>query len=124
MDDKFMEMLFSIKEKNVKYPEKAYLFAFKILKDLAKNNKNQQKSENIKAANLLITFRNYALNEFGPMTASVLQEWNICSCRDLGNVIFDLVNAGVLEKDETDRIEDFEEIYDFNEAFIHPYLPK
>lgn len=124
MDDKFMEMLFSIKEKNGKYPEKAYLFAFKILKDLAKNNKNQQKSENIKAANLLITFRNYALNEFGPMTASVLQEWNICSCRDLGNVIFDLVNAGVLEKDETDRIEDFEEIYDFNEAFIHPYLPK
>lgn len=117
-------MLFSIKEKNGKYPEKAYLFAFKILKDLAKNNKNQQKSENIKAANLLITFRNYALNEFGPMTASVLQEWNICSCRDLGNVIFDLVNAGVLEKDETDRIEDFEEIYDFNEAFIHPYLPK
>jgi hypothetical protein len=42
----------------------------------------------------------------------------------LGQIVFNLVNNGVLGKSESDRLEDFTAVYTFEEAFVKPFLPE
>ena len=43
-----------------------------------------------------------------PMAKRVLAEWGITCCADIGCIVFNLVNAGLLGKTEDDSLEDFE----------------
>ena len=57
------------------------------------------------------------------MSKFVLNEWGIGSCHDFGQIVFNLVQYGVLGKSDNDRVEDFSETYTFDDAFIKPFLP-
>ncbi len=46
------------------------------------------------------------------------------SCEDVGNMVFNLVNAGAFGKTDEDTIESFRQGYDFREAFVIPFLPE
>jgi len=72
---------------------------------------------------LLAGFRDHALEQFGPMAATLLAEWDIHSCADVGEMVFQLIEEGIFGKQESDTKEDFSEIYDFDEAFVAPFLP-
>jgi uncharacterized repeat protein (TIGR04138 family) len=43
---------------------------------------------------------------------------------DWGKIVFLLVDAGLLKRQETDTIEDFEDGFDLDEAFVHSYRPR
>jgi uncharacterized repeat protein (TIGR04138 family) len=58
------------------------------------------------------------------MTLTVFEEWGIRQCSDFGEIVFNLIEAGVLSKTEKDSRADFAEGYDFEEAFRKPFLPK
>jgi uncharacterized repeat protein (TIGR04138 family) len=53
----------------------------------------------------------------------VFEEWGIKDCKDFGEIVFNLVENGVLAKTESDRKDDFANGYDFWEAFRKPFLP-
>ncbi len=72
---------------------------------------------------LLDGARRYALKEFGPMVITVFDSWGIRSCEDIGNMVFNLIGAGVFGKTDQDSIEDFKNVYDFEEAFVRPFAP-
>src|SRR2546429_8078376 len=72
---------------------------------------------------LLDGVRRYALKEFGPMVMTVFDNWGIHSCEDVGNIVFNLISAGVFGKTEDDSIEDFKNVYRFEEAFVKPFAP-
>ena len=72
---------------------------------------------------LLDGIRQYALQQFGPMTATVLEEWGVHNCRDFGDIVFNMVEHSLLAKTESDSREDFVNSYDFTEAFRKPYWP-
>lgn len=72
---------------------------------------------------LLEGVRQYSLREFGPMTITVLDEWGIRNCRDIGEIVFNMVENRLLAKTDTDSRDDFEPGYDFYEAFRKPFLP-
>ena len=80
-------------------------------------------SSHVTAAELLEGFRLQALREFGPMTVTVLEYWGIKSSRDIGKMVFNLVEAGAFGRTENDTIEDFERGFDFHEAFVAPFQP-
>jgi uncharacterized repeat protein (TIGR04138 family) len=63
-----------------------------------------------------------ALEQFGPMVPSVLDSWSVSSCSDVGEIVFRLIDSGVFGKSETDRREDFNDVFDFEEAFVRPFL--
>ena len=69
-------------------------------------------------------FRDLALEEYGPLAKTVLEDWGITKCSEVGEVVFQLVRVGVLGKNENDVIEDFEELWSFAEAFEVPFLPQ
>ena len=80
-------------------------------------------SRHVSGPELLDGLRQYTLKEFGPMAKVVLNEWGITRCEDFGQIVFNLVQKGVLGKSDSDRVEDFSEIFTFEEAFVKPFLP-
>ena len=85
---------------------------------------DQKKPAHVRGEELLESFRALALQEFGPMAKTVLNDWGISTCTEVGEIVFRLVQHGILGKSETDKIDDFQEIYTFREAFECPFLPK
>ena len=67
--------------------------------------------------------RLFALEEFGPVTKLVLNSWGITCTLDFGEMVFNLVDKGVLGKQENDCKEDFADGFDFERAFVKPFLP-
>ena len=67
--------------------------------------------------------RRYALENYGPMAKTLLNEWGVNSTEDFGEIVFNLVENNLLAKTEEDSREDFGNGFDFDEAFIAPYQP-
>lgn len=61
--------------------------------------------------------RALALERYGLMAPLVLRHWGIRSTRDFGRIVFGLVDAGELAKQDDDDISDFDEVYPFDAAF-------
>jgi len=112
--------------KKDKYRPEGYQFLRESLEATLKKRtkaKPQPISSHVSAEELLDGFRRIALKEFGPMAPTVLHYWGIDSCRDIGEMVFSLVEAGAFGRTENDRIDDFENGFDFHEAFVAPFLP-
>lgn len=67
--------------------------------------------------------REYALQQFGPMVPTILDDWGVHTTRDIGEMVFNLIQTGAFSKSDEDRVEDFENVFTFEEAFEKPYLP-
>ncbi len=93
------------------------------IKRLAARDKTR-KDRNVSAAELLDGIRAFALESFGQMAYTLLLEWGVKTCSDIGNIVFNLVDAQILSAAKGDKIEDFYKGYDFKEAFVAPYQPK
>jgi len=121
----FTEALDSIVASDPRYHRDAYVF----LRDALDFTTKQQKKikgttvRHVAGPELLEGVRQYSLKEFGPMVLTVFGSWGIRSCEDIGNMVFNLIGAGIFGKTEEDSIEDFKNVYDFKEAFEKPFAP-
>lgn len=61
--------------------------------------------------------RSYALQQYGFLARTVLGTWGIRSTRDLGEIVFNMIDIGQMRKTRKDKREDFHDVYDFDEAF-------
>jgi uncharacterized repeat protein (TIGR04138 family) len=114
------DLLAPILRRDVRYTEGAYFFVREALDHTVRQ---LDKPRHVSGQELLLGIRDYALSEYGPITKRVLSEWGIQECVDFGNIVFNLVNEGLLGKTDEDTIEDFTGGYDFTEAFLHPFRP-
>ena len=78
----------------------------------------------VRGPELLDGIRAYGLQLYGPMTLLVFSEWRIESCEDFGEIVFNMVESGLLAKTDQDTREDFKGGYAFDEAFSKPFVPK
>ncbi len=118
-----------IRKEDPRYDRKAYAFVREGLdhtvKDMEKKNRERlRKSRHITGPELLHGLRAYALDQFGPLARTVLDDWGVRRCTDFGEIVFNLIEYGVFSKTDTDRREDFSDIYDFADAFVKPFLPR
>lgn len=67
--------------------------------------------------------REYALQQFGPMVPTIFEAWGLATTRDIGEMVFNLIRTGAFSRSDSDKIEDFENIYHFQDAFEKPFLP-
>ena len=81
------------------------------------------KVRHVTGQELLGGVRAYALDQYGPMTLTVLNEWGVRQCEDFGELVFNMVENHLLAKTKNDSREDFKGGYDFTEAFRQPFLP-
>ncbi len=58
-----------------------------------------------------------AIERWGMLARVVLAKWNITTTIDFGNMVYLLIEHEFWRKSPTDTIEDFRDVFDFEEAF-------
>jgi len=126
----FDEHILGLCAADPRFPRGAYEFCFEVLdftiKSVAHNDdpgNGQPVTRHVTARELLDGLRDYALQEFGPMARLTLKRMGVTSCPSFGDIVFNLVNAGLLTKQPRDKREDFNPGYDFDTAFGKPFRP-
>lgn len=126
-DRDFNEVIRTIRKDDPRYTRGAYYFLRQALdyslKEMHKRGSLDQ-SNHLSGQQLLEGIRLYAIEQYGPMVRPVFKHWGITQCRDFGNIVFNLVACRVLGKTDKDSPEDFNDGYDFKEAFDRPFEPK
>jgi uncharacterized repeat protein (TIGR04138 family) len=112
------DVLDQLQEKHPRFHGKAYLF---LLSSLQEVMQGLEEPRHITGQELAEGVRRLALSRFGPLSRTVLQHWGIHSTEDLGDIVFALVECGVLIRQEGDSREDFRDVFDFEEAFEQDY---
>jgi uncharacterized repeat protein (TIGR04138 family) len=122
----FAATLENILAKDSRFHRDAYLFIREALdftqKLVLKENRGQVR--HVSGQELLDGIRQLALQQFGPMTTTVFEEWGVKNCRDFGDIVFNMVDIGLLAKTDKDSRDDFQNGYDFDEAFLKPFRPQ
>jgi uncharacterized repeat protein (TIGR04138 family) len=121
----FDQVLDAIVRNDPRYPRDAYLFLREGLDYTQKivTKHGREPVRHVSGQELLGGLRAFALQQFGPMALAVLEAWNVRRCEDFGELVFNMVEAGLLAKTPTDSREDFRGGYEFDDAFRKPFLP-
>jgi uncharacterized repeat protein (TIGR04138 family) len=127
-DSDFPRIVSLICKEDSRYDRKAYDFVRHGLdhtvKDIRKKDTSKSgKSRHVTGPELLDGLRVYALEQYGPLTKTVLNSWGIKRCQDFGEIVFNLIEYNAFSKTDSDRREDFAGLYDFDEVFVKPFLP-
>ena len=59
----------------------------------------------------------YARGQFGPIARSVFDHWGIHATVDFGHIVYNLIDAELMNKTEEDSLDDFRDVYDFEQMF-------
>lgn len=110
----FLKKIEDILEKDSSYKFEAYTFVLAALHDTVTRLK---KPRHITGKELALGIRKYALDQFGPMAMTVLHHWGIRRTIDFGKIVFALIDVQLLSKQVEDKLEDFDNVYDFTDAF-------
>ena len=106
------------------YDRAAYHFLRDALEFTVKERKKATgEGGHVTGQQLLDGIRRYAIKQYGPMVPIVLEYWGIKRTEDFGHMVFALVEVGVFGKTERDSIDDFKEVFSFEEAFVVPFRP-
>ena len=118
-----MNVLQKICQDDPRYDLEAYLFLREALEFTVQKCKKVSKGplRHVSGCELADGFREYAVEQFGPITFAVLAKWGIHCTEDIGAIVFNLVEAGELGKTDADKPEEFTNLYDFQEAFQKPF---
>ncbi len=92
----FEEGLELILAKDPRHRRDAYLFLRDALDFTQKAivRENRENMRHVSGQELLAGIRDFALAQFGPMAITVFEEWGIRNCRDFGEIVFNMVEAG------------------------------
>ncbi len=101
-------------EKDPRYPEKAYVF---LLLALQRVIGRLPEPRHVSGRELALGCRDLALELYGPLARTVLEHWGIRETRAFGDLVFNLLEVGVLSRSDEDAREDFLDVFDFGEAF-------
>ena len=108
------EAFAQIDKRDGRYQERAYLF---VLAALEYAQTRLPARRHLSGGELALACRDFALDQFGLLAASVLAYWGITSTEDLGRIVFLLIDVGLLARSPADKPEDFDRVYDFADAF-------
>jgi uncharacterized repeat protein (TIGR04138 family) len=119
----------SIRQKAGTYPQEAYQFVRDGLQHTVKalhgeqgettrENAGDAPDRHVSGQELCVGLRDYALNRYGMLARTVLARWGIVRTDDFGRIVFAMIDAGMMRRSDSDCMEDFRGVFDFDEAFL------
>ena len=75
---------------------------------------------NIDGATLCWILHDHALHLYGPNAREQLREWGIEATTDIGKIVFGLVDHELVHATESDQLDDFENVFEFEDQFFEP----
>ena len=110
----YLAALKSIVRSDGRYDIEAYLLVQNALSFLISRMKERR---HVSAGELLEAIRLYAGREYGPLGREVLEHWGVRRSDDFGEIVFNMIEKGLLKKTDEDRKEDFAGNDDFWNSF-------
>ena len=122
------EKLEQVAERDGRYAYEAYEFLYEALDHtlhlMGKVPPLLRESDehyHVTGEQLLDGIRDLALMQFGLMARTVFHAWGIDRTGDFGEIVFNLVEAGLMSKTEEDSLLDFQDVYDLDEVLVKNY---
>lgn len=112
--------------KDPRYAEDAYLYVIESLDSTVKSRMIDNPGippRHLTGQELAEGIHQCATFDFGPLALTVLHQWGVTKTSDFGEIVYNLIEAGRLSKNDTDQKSDFDNVYDFEEIFEKPFLP-
>ena len=82
----------------------------------APGSKRQRVSGHVVGQELCESVRKVGLSQYGMLAATVFNHWGVRSTSDIGEIVYNLIAAGDLEKTPSDSRSDFDNVFDFDTA--------
>jgi len=79
-------------------------------------------NRHISGQQLCLGLRDFAKREYGQLAKTILERWRVHQSEDFGRIVFAMVDAGLMRKTQEDKLEDFADVFSFDEAFSSPLL--
>ena len=120
--------------RDARYAIHAYAFVFETLefakarkkrapiRGRSRRAKSTDSARHVSGRELCEGARDLALRQYGLLAIAVLGQWGIRSTSDLGNIVFNLIAAGDLERSPNDSRADFDNVFDFEAALRRNYI--
>ena len=111
----------------MKFHPDAYKFVFAALQysqeQLSRtlSDDPEDESAHISGPELLDGVRRLALHQYGMLARTVFETWGVRSTSDFGRIVFDLIERGDMKKTDQDHEEDFDNVYQFEDALETSY---
>lgn len=114
MSENFHAKISEITSKDLRYKADAYEF---VMQALWFTQKKLKRPGHISGKELLEGIKEFALDQYGPMAKTVIHYWGINATEDFGEIVFNMVNSGLMRKNEQDSCDEFKNGYEFDKAF-------
>ncbi len=111
---KIFQQLESVSSKHSEYKKEAYHFVMVALHYTLTKLKEYR---HLTGQELSIGIRDYALEQFGSLAKTVFEYWGIKETFDFGKIVYYMIDESLMSKTEQDSIEDFRDVYSFDQAF-------
>lgn len=105
-------------ERYPRFHRNAYVFVLDALHTVVARMREKR---HLSGEELARGVRDLALHRFGPISRTVLGHWGIHSTEDVGEVVFAMVEIGLLVKQDQDSLDDFRNLFDFGQVFEAEY---
>jgi uncharacterized repeat protein (TIGR04138 family) len=116
-----------------RYHRNAYFFIFEALRyaqdqmglgqSVLSDDPMLEDQRHVTGQQLCEAIRRYAVEQYGMLAKSVLNDWGVRNTGDFGEIVFNLIEIGQMKKTDTDRREDFDNVFDFDDGLRDAFLP-
>lgn len=119
--------LLELVQRDPRYAYEAYEFVFLALSHTQRllgrvpTEEEPGPQYHVTGRELVEGIRDLARREFGLMARVVFRLWGINCTGDFGEIVFNLVDENLMSKTEQDRREDFQDVYDLDQALVHDF---
>jgi uncharacterized repeat protein (TIGR04138 family) len=112
-----------------RYAYEAYEFLYRALRltqeqlgiKPSEEGSGDDPTHHVTGKQLLHGVKDLAHKEYGRMARIVFKNWGINETVDFGNMVFNLVEAGLMFRRPEDSLADFQNIYNLDEALVRDY---
>lgn len=107
-----------IRAREPRFDERAFLFVLAAIEFCQQRLPHRR---HLSGRELALGCRDLALERYGVLARSVLEHWGVRDAATIGEIVFALVDVGLLSAQPGDAKEDFVGVFDFTAAFDRDY---
>ena len=111
--------------KDGRFPVEAYDFVQRGLDLAARRCHGDEKGEgsrHVTGQELCLAIRDLAVDSWGPLASEVLRQWNVHRTRDFGEMVYLMIDLGLMGRQDSDSISDFDDVFDFDSVFAEYHI--
>ncbi len=108
-----------IRRADGRYTPEAYGF---VMESLDATVRDLGERRHVSAAELIRGLCRYTKVRYGMLGYAVLQQWGVRGPGDVGEIVFQLVDAGILSRRDEDTRGDFDQVEDFKRVLEDEYF--